>query len=400
MQAKIDSFQPFLETKSCSEELSESAEGDMSANDSFGFPTSTPSEATPPKIKLRLSGRKTANDEEMPESEIRRAPDLSVSEGMQASRNTHRTTGGKTITPELQRLIDEGNEDDHVSTVSDELDEQQEQTSHNLSSTTTGKETPSPMSDNGRKRTYDMALNISPQRMPPVMAEPISSKRRARDPEEIWEKILTDMATLVGIYQESGMVAVKSVDPPQRGITVYDALDLKKPTSYPGCVQSLMTAFTETAFRECLEDALDVLDYDIAINLSEASRTLGGHFFQANDAHNGGPSLEEDKKHAGSMFMDEAKKYLSMWEQMTQGDAMVKSVRAQFDLDPDAVFKQLFLLALSLNQGQINGDLVMLYAKTAQVDRASEKLEDFLAKAKPLTNALVSTYDDLEKLQK
>jgi hypothetical protein len=42
----------------------------------------------------------------------------------------------------------------------------------------------------------------------------------------------------------------------------------------------------------------------------------------------------------------------------------------------------------------------MLYINIALVDRANEKLKDFLAKVKPLTNALVSTYEELQKLQK
>jgi hypothetical protein len=64
------------------------------------------------------------------------------------------------------------------------------------------------------------------------------------------------------------------------------------------------------------------------------------------------------------------------------------------------VVKQLIEPALLVDRGQTYGDLIMLYINIALVDRANEKLKDFLAKVKPLTNALVSTYEELQKLQK
>jgi hypothetical protein len=255
------------------------------------------------------------------------------------------------------------------------------------------------MSDNGRKRTCDMAFNTSPHRMSPVISEARDPKRRAGGVEQLWKKIVTDMNTLVRLYQKFAMFAVKSVDPPVDGIEVLDMQSLIKPTSCPDCVQRLVTAFTEEAYRRCFDHAFDALDYDIADNLCKVSRTLQGNYYLNDDARDGSPSPNRAQKRIVGKFINEAKTYLSLWEQMTQGDAMVKSVKAQFDLDPDAVLVQLIQLVIA-EGAQPGEDLLMRYIKAAQVDRASDRLENCLAEVRPLTNALVSAYEDLEKLQK
>jgi hypothetical protein len=67
-------------------------------------------------------------------------------------------------------------------------------------------------------------------------------------------------------------------------------------------------------------------------------------------------------------------------------------------LDPDAVMEQLIQLGLA------NGDwepeeVFMQYLKAAQAYKASDTLENFLTKVKSMTEALVSAFDDMEKLE-
>jgi hypothetical protein len=313
---------------------------------------------------------------------------------MQASGDTHKTTGGKTITPELQRRIDEQYKDDHYPV------EQEEQSPPDLSTTANGGETDPRTNPNGRKRTHGMAFNASTRKPSPVMAEPSSPRRRAKDLEELWEKIMVNMTELAVLWRKFSRITTKSVDPPVRGYKVLDMMDVIKPTSFPGCVHRLMTptAFSAEGVRVCLDNALDAVDYDIAETLSKASRAIGIHFRQADDAHDDDPSPNEAQKNAGEKCLDEAKRCLLMLEQMTKGDAMAKKVMAQMVLNPDAALEQLIQLSIA-NGGLINTEVVMQYLKAAQTLRASDTLENFLTKVRPMIEALVSAFAEMEKLE-
>jgi hypothetical protein len=321
--------------------------------------------------------------------------------GMQASGNAHRTTGGKTITPELQRLIDDKHEDDHFSGTADDHDEQeeQEQSSPDLSTRTNGGETDSQTSHNRRKRTYGVAFNASTRKPSPVMTEPSGSKRSAVNSKEFWKKIITDMKTLVRVYNGFARVTFQSVEPDLHDLEMFDMAALIKPTSYPGCVQRLKTGFSEEAFRECLDDALDAIDYEIADELCNAARVLAAHTREAADACDEGPSPDKaQKKRAGKKYLDEARKYLLTFKQMTEGDAIVKKILTYLSLDSDAVMEQLIQLGLA-NRDWEPEEVFMQYLKAAQAYKASDTLENFLTKVKPMTEALVSAFTDMEKLE-
>jgi hypothetical protein len=320
---------------------------------------------------------------------------------MQASGNAHRTTGGKTITPALQRLIDDEHRDHHFSDTAYDHDEQeeQEQSSPDLSTATNGGETDSQTSHNRRKRTYGVAFNASTREPSPVMDEPSSSKRSAVNSKEPWEKILTDMRTLVRVYHEFATVTFKSVESKLHGFPMFDMAALIKPTSYPGCVQRLKTGFSEEACRECLDDALDAIDYEIADELCNAVRVLGAHGRETADACDEGPLPDKaQKKRAGKKYLDEARKYLLKLKQMTEGDAMVKKIMAQLIPDPDAMYLQLVQLAHA-NEDWKPVEVDMHYLKTVQAFRAIDTLKKFLTKVKPMTEALVSAFDEMEKLE-
>jgi hypothetical protein len=87
-----------------------------------------------------------------------------------------------------------------------------------------------------------------------------------------------------------------------------------------------------------------------------------------------------------------------MLEQMTKGDAMAKKVMAQMVLNPDAALEQLIQLSIA-NGGLINTEVVMQYLKAAQTLRASDTLENFLTKVRPMIEALVSAFAEMEKLE-
>jgi hypothetical protein len=321
--------------------------------------------------------------------------------GMQASGNAHRTTGGKTITPALQRLIDDEHKDNHLSDTADDHDEQeeQEQSSPDLSTTTNGGETDSQTSHNRRKRTYGVAFNASTRKPPPVMAELSSSKRSAVSSKEFWRKSITDMKSLVRVYNGFARVTFQSVEPDLHDLEMFDMAALIKPTSYPGCVQRLETGFSEEAFRECLDDALDAIDYEVADELCNAARVLAAHTREAADACDEGPSPDKaQKKRAGKKYLDEARKYLLTFKQMTEGDAIVKKILTQLSLDPDAVMEQLIQLGLANRDWELE-EVFMQYLKAAQAYKASDTLENFLTKVKSMTEALVSAFDDMEKLE-
>jgi hypothetical protein len=321
--------------------------------------------------------------------------------GMQASGNAYRTTGGKTITPALQRLIDDEHKDNHLSDTADDHDEQeeQEQSSPDLSTTTNGGETDSQTSHNRRKRTYGVAFNASTRKPPPVMAELSSSKRSAVSSKEFWRKIITDMKSLVRVYNGFARVTFQSVEPDLHDLEMFDMAALIKPTSYPGCVQRLETGFSEEAFRECLDDALDAIDYEVADELCNAARVLAAHTREAADACDEGPSPDKaQKKRAGKKYLDEARKYLLTFKQMTEGDAIVKKILTQLSLDPDAVMEQLIQLGLANRDWELE-EVFMQYLKAAQAYKASDTLENFLTKVKSMTEALVSAFDDMEKLE-
>jgi hypothetical protein len=321
--------------------------------------------------------------------------------GMQASGNAYRTTGGKTITPALQRLIDDEHKDKHLSDTADDHDEQeeQEQSSPDLSTTTNGGETDSQTSHNRRKRTYGVAFNASTRKPPPVMAELSSSKRSAVSSKEFWRKIITDMKSLVRVYNGFARVTFQSVEPDLHDLEMFDMAALIKPTSYPGCVQRLETGFSEEAFRECLDDALDAIDYEVADELCNAARVLAAHTREAADACDEGPSPDKaQKKRAGKKYLDEARKYLLTFKQMTEGDAIVKKILTQLSLDPDAVMEQLIQLGLANRDWELE-EVFMQYLKAAQAYKASDTLENFLTKVKSMTEALVSAFDDMEKLE-
>jgi hypothetical protein len=84
-------------------------------------------------------------------------------------------------------------------------------------------------------------------------------------------------------------------------------------------------------------------------------------------------------------------------KQMTEGDAMVKKM-AQLIPDPDAMYLQLVQLAHA-NEDWKPVEVDMHYLKTVQAFRAIDTLKKFLTKVKPMTEALVSAFDEMEKLE-
>lgn len=235
----------------------------------------------------------------------------------------------------------------------------------------------------------------------PPPANPNDSKRGVQNPEQIWEKIRTDMEILVEVYQEFAMASVKSVDPPVglRGLRPLDMPNLIKPTSYPECVQQLMTALDADALHECCDDAFDALDYDIADSLCKASRSLMALYCSIADVQVGGSPPNESQKRACEKFMDEAKKYLQIWEKITEIDAIAKIVDAGWSNDSDARLEQLKQLATADGAAHITVDVVMQYMKGARMIRAEEQLRGFLKKVKRMTKALESSIHGLGELQ-
>lgn len=313
----------------------------------------------------------------------------------------HKTTRGKTITPESQRRIDQHYEGQYDPATTNDMDETENQPL-NLSATSTGDKTGSQMHHNGRKRTHDIAFSSDPQKISLDTAKPGDSKRSVQDLEQLWEKITTDMEILVEVYQDFATDAVKSVDPPvgRRRLKALDMSSLIKPTSYPECVQQLVTALSAKALHECCDDAFDALDYDIADNLCNASRSLLNHYRQVEDAGHGDPSPNEAQKRACERFIDEAKKYLQMWEQMTERDAVAELVMAGWSDDSNERLEQLIRFATTDGAIHITVDVIMQYMQAAQVYRAGETLQKFLVKVKRMTKALETCIEDLEELQK
>jgi hypothetical protein len=230
------------------------------------------------------------------------------------------------------------------------------------------------------------------------MAEPSSTKKRAVGSKELWEEIKTVMTTLETVYHDYALAFIKGMPSDVLGIEASDMKDLAKPPSVEQCIQRLVTAFTEKAFQECIDDAFDALDYQIADKLSEASRALRARLYEADDTHNEHSPQNNAQKRASGKYLDDAKKFLSMWEMMSEDD-MQKKVKAQLSDNPDTMQQQLIQLAF-VDRNTLSVHMVERYILAAQVYRAGLMLKDFLAKVKPLTKALVSAFDDLKKLQK
>jgi hypothetical protein len=91
----------------------------------------------------------------------------------QAIDSMHRSTGGKTITPDLQRLIDQEHEDEHTSAFEDGQSGQEEQTLRDMPKTF-----PDP-SQVGQKRAYDMAFETNSHSTPPTQQK--HSSHRSSD---------------------------------------------------------------------------------------------------------------------------------------------------------------------------------------------------------------------------
>jgi hypothetical protein len=232
-----------------------------------------------------------------------------------------------------------------------------------------------------------------------VIAEPNSSKDKGEASEKLWRKFITDTARLVNIYQDFAHDFIKIVSLDENGVWATDMSELVKPTPFEHSVKRLMSAFTEKAYQKSFDDAFGALDYDITDNLFEAKRILKIRYHDARKNYDDGPSPSRIQRCAAEKYLDQAKKYLSMWEQMTADGAMEKAIKAQVSINPDAIVEQFIELA-EINDGCLSVNMVEEYIRATQAYRAALKLKDFLAKVKLLTKALVSTFDDLEKLQK
>jgi len=235
----------------------------------------------------------------------------------------------------------------------------------------------------------------------PQQIDPSGSRRRVQDPDQLWEHIQTDMGILVEVYQDFATITAKSVDRPvgPRRLKVLDMASLIKPTSYPGCVQRLMTAISAKALHECFDGALDAVDYDIADNLCKASRALMNRYCQIIDTRDDGPSPTEAHKCACKKFMEDARRYLQMWQQMTEGDGVATLIDLEWSDDSYVRFEQFVQRVAANGVVNLTVDVVMQYMQAAQTSRAVDKLQDFLVQVKRMTRALGSAMDNLEVLQ-
>lgn len=254
-------------------------------------------------------------------------------------------------------------------------------------------------SPNRRKRNHHTAFSASTDRSSSVTTTDSNPKTKVENREELWKKIMTDMLALAKIYLDFARTSINNVVPSEIGLETLDMAALEKPTSFPGCVQQLMTVFTAEALDKCFEDAFEALDYDIADKISMASRALGAHVHNAHHACDDSASPNEAQKRAGNVFLKEAARNLSMLEQMTKGDAIAEEIKAQWSSDTEDRLVQLMQLVIA-NEGRSLVDVAMQYMQAAQVIRAEQKLEDFLEKVKRMTRELVSDFNDLKDLQK
>lgn len=316
----------------------------------------------------------------------------------QASVEPQMIAGDKMITPELQHRIKQEHKSDHYSLVTDNSCDAEEQMSLGLSGTATGKAV-SEASPNRRKINHLTAFSTGTRRAPTVTTTYNDSNRNVEHPEELWKKIMTDMRDLAKIYLDFARTSVNNVIPSEIGLETLDLAGLIKPTSFPGCLQQLMTVFTAEALDQCFADAFEALDYDIADKISMASRALGAHVHNAHHAGDDSPSPNEAKKRAGRRYLDEANRYLSILEQMTKGDAIAENIKAQWSLDTQTRLVQLMQFVIA-NEGRSPVDAAMQYMKAAQAGRAEKQLENFLKKVKRMTKELISDFDKLEDLQK
>ena len=347
MQAKIDSFEQYLDPELCSQKMTQSPDSE------------TPTKTTSPK-----------SGPSMPRESLAVKP---------------------TTSPENERYP----------AITDDLGETEENLPPDLSTASTADKTDSQTSHMGRKRTHDIAFNKGSERMSPATTKSSVSKRRLQDPDQFRKQIMTDMETLVEVYQDFARVSVESMDVPvgSRGLKVLDMANLEKPTSYPECVQQLMNALNANALHECFDDAFEALDYDVADTLCNASRALLNHYRQVYHAHNDDSSPNEAQKRACEKFKDGAKRYLQILEQMTKGDATAKVIDVEWSGDSKARLEQLIQLATVDGAVYITVDVVMQYMQAARVRRADNTLHDFLVKVRRMTKALGSAIEDLKELQ-
>ena len=353
MQAKIDDLEQYLNVDTCVKKFRGSRRSDQPTNN-------TSSEPRPP-IPSRYTSAQSSSVAASSEGPIDITPSTRL------------------YIPHQHSLVEKGASDRYPIVVDDE-DRKDGQGAHvlaNGSAMTILGETSSQTNLNGRKRSHDMILNASGPKASTATKMFNNSMRRAETAEEPWKEIITDMAELVEVYQEFAATN-PSVDP-------------REPS---GSIQHLMTAFTAQALHECVQEAIHVLDCDIIDHLSIANRALRIQFYKAGN----GPLPNEAQRRAAGKFLDEAIKYLSLWEQMTEGDAMSRDVKVQPSLDPNAVLEQFVQLALA-NGGVITVEVVEQYINAAQVCEAGDKLGHFLTKVKPLTEALIAAFEDLERLQ-
>ncbi|KAH0293242.1 hypothetical protein KCU62_g1409, partial [Aureobasidium sp. EXF-3399] len=291
------------------------------------------------------------------------------------------TTEGRISATDTQLHIDQQYKDEHNPALTDHLDGTKEYTPLDLSTTSTGSNVGSQIRHNGQKRSHDIAFSTNAQRMSPATTEPSDPERRVQDPDRLWEQIETDVGILAEVYQKFAMITVKSVNDPvgPRRLKVLDMASLKKPTSYPGCVERFMTAISATALHNCFDGALDAIDYEIADNVCKASRVLMDHCrqIQIADTRGDGPSPNGAQKRACKNFMEDARRYLQMWQ-----------------------FEQFIQRAAADGVVTITVDVVMQYMQAAQSSRATDKLQNFLVQVNRMTRALGSAMDELEELQR
>jgi len=317
----------------------------------------------------------------------------------QASVEPQMIAGGKMITPGLQHRIKQEHKNDHYSLVTDNPCDPEEQMCLGLSGTATGGKAVSEGSPNRRKRNHLTAFSTGTRRAPTVTTTYNDSNRKVEHSEELWKKIMTDMRDLAKIYLDFARTSVNNVVRSEIGLETLDMAGLIKPTSFPGCLQQLMTVFTAEALDQCFEDAFETLDYDIADKISMASRALGAHVHNVHHAGDDSTSPNEAQKRAGRRYLDEAKRYLSILEQMTKGDAIAENIKAQWSLDTQTRLVQLMQFVIA-NEGRSPVDAAMQYMKAAQAGRAEKQLENFLEKVKRMTKELISDFDRLKELQK